>query len=341
MAVDIDEILNDKLADLEMFDLSVVSVDSTNIPVDKRDTTGSIGTGSRGSFFGHKSSIACDARCFPLHCELETGHCSDLKMFSDTIIPVKDLARRSGEDIWCVVADAAYSDVSVLSEVESMNAVPIVDINPKNSVLLKDLKEKGIELREFIKKTLKVVSRDLKLKIKDTLHSISQNRGSNVPLEEKKSILGGLTRLVGERILLKGLSTKELQTAGQLRNELLTIRRKIRSNGTYYEKKVGLSALAYGTIEWLLIYSIRGQNEGINGLLKKRGDLIGDGQHTSWLIGRKALSGRQTMDSVGIKHVAVVKFIVTGQKDHFLRTIHNWRQSKRFFCFCLLVIFCR
>lgn len=341
MAVNIDEILNDKLAHFEMFDLSVVSVDGTNVPVDKRDKTGSIGFGSRGTFFGHKSSIACDARCFPLHCELDTGHRSDLKMFSDTITPVKDLAIRSGGDIWCVVADAAYSDLSVLSQVESMNAVPIVDINPKNSVLLKELKEKGIELRKFTKKALKNASRDLKLNLRDTLRSISQKRGSNLPVDEKKSILGGLTRLVGERILLRGLSTKELQTAGQFRRELLAIRREIRSSGTPYEKEVGLSALAYGTIEWLLIYSIRGQNEGINGLLKKRGDLIGDGQHTSWLIGRKTLSDRQTMDSVGIKHVAVVKFIVTGQQDHFLRAIHNWRRSKRFFCFCLLVIICR
>ncbi|MBD3340626.1 MAG: transposase [Candidatus Lokiarchaeota archaeon] len=137
MSLDIDKILNDKLADLEMFDLSVVSVDGTNVPVDKRDTTGSIGTGSRGTFFGHKSSIACDAQCFPLYCKLDTGHRSDLKMFSDTIAPVKDLADRSGEDIWCVVADAAYSDTSVFLEVKSMNAVPIVDINPKNSALLK------------------------------------------------------------------------------------------------------------------------------------------------------------------------------------------------------------
>ncbi len=341
MAVDIDEILNDKLAYLEMFDLSVVSVDGTNVPVDKRDKTGSIGTGSQGTFFGHKSSIACDARCFPLHCELDTGHRSDLKMFSDTITPVKELANRSGEDIWCMVADAAYSDLSVLSEIESMNAVPIMDINPKNSVLLKELKEKGIELQEFTKKALKTASRTLKLKIRAALRSISQKRGSSLPLDEKKSILGGLTRLVGEGILLKGLSTKELQAAGQLRRELLAIRRKIRSSGTPYEKEVGLSALAYGTIEWLLIYSIRGQNEGINGLLKKRGDLIGDGQHTSWLIGRETLSDRQTMDCIGIKHGAVVKFIVTGQQDHFLRSIHNWRRSKRFFCLCVLIIFCR
>jgi hypothetical protein len=341
MAPDIDKLLNDKLADLDLFDLSVVSLDGTNVPVDKRDNTGSIGTGSRGTFFGHKSSIACDAQCIPLHCELDTGHRSDLKMFSDTIAPIKDLADRSGEDIWAMVADAAYSDGSLISEVEGMGTVPIVDINPKNSALLKELKEKGIELRKFTRKALKSASRDLKRKLRENLRSISQKRGSPISVEEKKSILGGLMRLVGEHIMLKGLSAGELQTAEQLRNDLMSIRRKIRAHGTPYEKKVGLSALAYGTIEWLLVYSIRGQNEGINGLLKKRGDLIGDGQHTSWLIGKDDLSGRQMMDCIGIKHVAVVKFIVTGQKDHHLRAIHNWRHSKRFFCLYLLVIFCR
>ncbi len=113
------------------------------------------------------------------------------------------------------------------------------------------------------------------------------------------------------------------------------------SNGTTYEKKVGLMALMYGKIEWFLIYSIRGQNEGINGILKKRGVLIGDGQHTSWLIDQGILSNRQAIDCVGIKFIACVKFIVTGQEDHFLRFIHNWRHTKRFFCFIILVIFSR
>ena len=62
-------------------------------------------------------------------------------MFSDIITPVKDVANRAGEDIWRVVVDAAYSDLSMLLQVESKNAVPIVDINPKNTILLKELKE--------------------------------------------------------------------------------------------------------------------------------------------------------------------------------------------------------
>ena len=62
-------------------------------------------------------------------------------MFSDIITPVKEVANRAGEDIWCLVADATYSDLSVLLQVESKNAVPIVDINPKTSIILKELKE--------------------------------------------------------------------------------------------------------------------------------------------------------------------------------------------------------
>lgn len=341
LAEEYNTLLNEKLAKLIIFDISVVSVDTTNVPVDKRDNTGSIGTGSRGTFFGHKSSIACDARCIPINSILDTGRCSDKKLFPDTISPVKAITTHSGQEVWCMVLDAAYSEISVISQVETMNAIPIIDINPKNSVLLKELKEKGSGLLEFVRKAFKTASREVKLKLRAVLRSISLKRGSNIPIEEKKSILRALTKIVGQKILGKGLSTKELHIAEQIRREILVLRRKIRKIGTPYEKKVGLTALVYGTIEWLLLYSIRGQNEGINGLLKKRGDLIGDGQHTSWLIGQNWLSNRQMMDTVGIKYIACVKFIVTGQTDHFLRIIHNWRHEQRFFCFVILVIICR
>jgi len=341
IAEEYNTLLNEKLAELEIFDLSVVSVDTTNVPVDKRDKTGSIGKGSRGTFFGHKSSIACDAQCIPINSILDTGRCSDKKMFPDTINPVKNIATHPGQETWCMVSDAAYSEISVISQVESMNVIPIIDINPKNSVLLKELKEKGSNLLEFTRKAIKSASRELKIKLRAALRLISKKRGFRISLKEKKSILRAMTKIVGQQILSQGLIPKELQIVEQFRREILVIRRKIRRIGTPYEKKVGLTALIYGTIEWLLIYSIRGQNEGINGLFKKRGDLIGDGQHTSWLIGQSSLSNRQMMDNVGIKYIACVKFIVTGQTDHFLRTIHNWRHEQRFFCFVLLVIICR
>jgi hypothetical protein len=341
MAKECNTLLNEKLAELEIFDLSVVSVDTTNVPVDKRDTTGSIGTGSRGTFFGHKSSIACDAQCIPINSVLDTGRCSDNTLFPDTIKPVKEVIIRSGHETWCVVLDAAYSEEATISEVESMNAIPIVDINPKNSALLNDLKEKGNMLLEFARKAFKSAPRALKLKIRTALRSISKKRAFSIPLEEKKSILRAITTLEGQKILNKGLLPEELQIAEQVRREVLMLRRKIRSKGTSYEKKIGLTALVRGSIEWLLIYSVRGQNEGINGLLKKRGDLIGDGQRTSWLLGQNALSNRQAMDCVGIKYVACVKFMVTRQPNHFLRFIHNWRHEQRFFCVIVLVIICR
>lgn len=162
-----------------------------------------------------------------------------------------------------------------------MNVIPIIDINPKNSVLLKELKEKGSNLLEFAQKAFKSASRELKLKLRSTLLLISKKRWSKIPLEEKKSILRAMTQIVGQQILSQGLLPKELQIVEQVQRELLALRRKIRRIGTHYKTEVGLTDLIYGTIEWLLIYSIRGQNEGINGLFKKRGDLIGDGQHTS------------------------------------------------------------
>jgi len=334
-------LLNEKCAELELFDLSVVSVDTTNIPVDKRDTTGSMGTGSRGTFFGHKSSIACDARCFPINSVLDTGRCSDKKLFYDTINPVKEIAIRSKDETWCMVLDAAYSEEVTLSQVEAMNAIPIIDINPKNSVLLKELKEKGNTLLEFVRKAYKTTSRALKLKVRAALRSISKKRSYPLSLEEKKSLLRALTELVGQEILNKGLLPEELESADHVRREVLAIRRQIRSRGTSYEKKIGLTALVYGSIEWLLIYSVRGQNEGINGLFKKRGDLIGDGQHTSWIRGQSPLSNRQRMESVGIKYIACIKFMVTGQQDYYLRFIHNWRHEQRFFSVLILVIICR
>jgi len=47
------------------------------------------------------------------------------------------------------------------------------------------------------------------------------------------------------------------------------------------------------------------------------------------------------MAQVGLKFMVLVKFMITGQKDHHLRWVHNWRRKKRFFCCVILIIFCR
>jgi hypothetical protein len=342
VASEYNSLINDLMVNLDILNLTIGSVDGTNIPVDRRDTTGSIGTGSSGTFYGHKSSIACEAQCIPLNCVLDTGHCSDKTLFFETIAPVKELAERSGQEIWCEVADAAYSDDTIIDEVEAMNAIPLIDINPKNSSLLQELKVKGGALSKIVKKAFKAAPKEIKRKIRDALKAISKKRAGQLSLEEKKSMLRAIASLIGKKILKEGLSPDELIAAERARREVLRIRRMIRSKGTPFEKKIGLTALLYGSIEWLLLYAVRGQNEGINGLLKKRGNLIGDGQHTSWITGKGCLTARQMMDCVGIKHVACVKFLVTEQRDHLLRCIHNWRHNnKKSFCIIILVIFCR
>jgi len=335
------DIINKKLAQSNVLDLTIVSVDGTNIPVDKRDTTGSVGTGSRGSFFGHKSSIACDTKCIPINQVVDTGHASDLSLFSDTLKPIKEVERVSGQEIWCIVSDAAYSDLLALSEAEDMNAIPLIDINPKNSVRLKELKELGRDLMEFTRKALQAIPEGVKEKFLKDLRMISEEREGTPSLEEKKSILRAITSLLREEFMEKGLSKREFRRAEAIRNKIITLRREIRNHGTDYEKKIGLTPLIYGTLEWLLIYSVRGQNEGINGLLKKRGDLIGDGQHTSWLVGRTSLSNREYMDNFALKYSAHINFMITGERKHLLRALHNWRHNKDFFYYVILVIICR
>lgn len=325
-----DDFLNQKIAQLQLSDMTIVTADTTNIPVDKRDKTGSIGTGSRGSFFGHKSSIAADANCIPLNETFGTGHESDSKMFPGTILPVKTLADLTGQEIWCVAADAIYSVLMVIFVIEGMNAVPFVDINPKNSFLLKKLKEKASALKKYAKKALKNMPREEKIKWRKEVSDISKTSTSPIPLKEKKERLKSILRRFGSRAMRKGLSLGERQTAKRLRRELMAIRRKIRFYGTFYEKIIGLGAIAHGTIEWLLVYSIRGQNEGINGILKKRGDVIGDGQHTTWQIGNSNLSKHVSMAQVGLKLMVLVKFMITGQENHHLRWVHNWRRKNLF-----------
>ena len=74
MSENYNALLNEMLVKLGIADLTAITADGTNVPVDKRDKTGSIGTGSRGTFFGHKASIACDPNCIPLNSTLDTGH---------------------------------------------------------------------------------------------------------------------------------------------------------------------------------------------------------------------------------------------------------------------------
>ena len=99
---------------------------------------------------------------------------------------------------------------------------------------------------------------------------------------------------------------------------------------------LGLSLIAHGTIEWFHIYGIRGQNEGINGILKKRDNLIGDGQHTTWIIGNQKIENRIHSNIVYIKAISLVYYITTGKKRHCMRRIYNWRINHFFIIFVMI-----
>ena len=137
------------------------------------------------------------------------------------------------------------------------------------------------------------------------------------------------------------LTGKERQEGRRLRQKVVKVRGEIRARGTPNEKRLGLPPVIHGTIEWLLVYAIRGQNEGINGILKKRGSLIGDGQHTSWIVGDAVVEGRVRANCVGICAVALVNFVVTGCEAGYMRAIHNWTGKRNSFLVIFMMIYCR
>ena len=147
--------INEMLAKQGIINLTVVSVDSTNVPVDKRDKTGSQGKGSRGTFFGHKSSVGAGTRCIPVTAITESGRVSDSTLFPDTFEPIVSLAKSSGQCVWACTADAAYNTNAIIDEIEQADAVPFVDLNPRRSALLKKLKKSVADLSEPSKTALK------------------------------------------------------------------------------------------------------------------------------------------------------------------------------------------
>ncbi len=116
-------------------------------------------------------------------------------------------------------------------------------------------------------------------------------------------------------------------------------RQTIRSHGTKYEKILGLSTIPQGTVSWFLIYHIRGQNEGINGIIKKRDNLIGDGQNTSWIYKERKIRNRISTQIVFMKIQVLIHADLTSSNANPLRRVYNWRY--RFFIFVFIGEFCR
>ena len=339
----LDEVVNLELARLGVHDLTFTSVDSTNVPVDKRDSTGSVGTGSKGTFFGHKATISAGANCLPVSKDVAGGRVADSTRFGAAFQPAVDLARQSGQEMWATGADAGFCTEDIVDEIEAIGAVPFVDLNPRKSSLLNRLKRAADALVALSRKAFKAgLSIDERKAWLAEVQALSEQRGGVVPLAEKKRALVLVLRKLAARALRRGLSNGERRTERRLRKELTKVRREISARGTPSERRLGLLQVAHGTVEWLLVYGLRGQNEGINGILKKRGDLIGDGQHAAWIVGSSAVSCRIGADFVGIHVAALVYFQMMGAKSHPMRAVHNWRRKRMTFLFVVILLrFCR
>ena len=335
-----EKLIDERLSTDNIQDFTVVSVDCCNIPVDKRDQTGSKGTGSRGSFYGHKSSIGTGSYCLPFNSITVSGRTSDSALFDATFAPIEALAQKTNRDIWVGTADAAYFSFPVIDRIELADAIPFVDINPRNSLLLQELKQKARKLAQISKKALKsgltVVERKQWV---TEANNLSFQMGCSLSLVTKKKYLLKYLRKYAAKARYHGITPLERLREKQLRQKVMKIRAKIRIQGSPAEQKLGLSFIAHGTIEWFLVYGIRGQNEGINGIIKKRDNLIGDGQHTTWIIGNSPIKNRIHSNIVYIKSISLVYFKATGMQRHCMRRIYNWRKEIHIFIIIFVIDF--
>lgn len=330
--------LSTELVKAGIMDLTVVTIDTTNIPVDKKDKTGSIGTGSRGTFFGHKEATSTDINCIPIVGTMHDGRKGDASTFDGVFDPVKEISIMTGQDRWVTCVDAGFSSPDVVDKIEGSDSLAFVNVNSKRSARLKALVTSAEALDELSMKAFNSLRIEERQSWREEVQAISMARGCPVPLEEKKQIMSGTLRKLAARALRRGLTDEEKRDERRRREDVTRARREIRLHGTDDEKKVGLTTIPLGTTEWKLVYATRGQNEGINSIVKKRGDIIGDGQHTSWLHGATVIGPRYNAVLAGIKIVALVESKITGKTKHCMEWMYNWRRPRYILIFVVYVI---
>ena len=341
----IEQILSEMNKDLSItlvkagiMDMTVVTVDTSNIPVDEKDKTGSIGTGSRGTFFGHKEAVSLDTRCVPIAGTFHDGRKGDATTFDGVFDPAKEVARITGQDIWAVDVDAGFSSPDVVDAIENASAVAFVNVNPKHSVRLKALVTSAEALDDLSKKAFNALTIEERQSWRDTIQALSMNNNGSIALDEKKRLLSRMVRNLAAKGKRRAFTVEEQRDECRLREAVTHARRDISLHGTANEKKVGLTTIPLGTIEWKLVYATRGQNEGIFSILKKRENIIGDGQHTSWLHGDKVIGPRCNANIAGIKIVAFVASMITGETKHCLKWIQNWHRRRNIFVIVVFMI---
>jgi len=324
-----------------LHDLAVTSFDGTNIPVDARDQSGSIGTGSRGSFYGQKAALSVGGNCLPIGMTLDQGRVADSTLFPQLLPNLMNLSTTSGEILWATTLDAGFDQIPILDSLEKNEIIGLVDLNPKNSPVLTQLKQKATELRELSKIALKKVNLSNRSSWRIRLKKIGLQSGGSMSFKTKKRQFWDVIHLEALNIRRKGLTSPERRKESRIRKELMQMRKEIKKTGKKSEQRRASSVLAHGTIEWFIVYGIRGQNEGINGILKKKDNLIGDGQHTTWIYGQSKLKNHIGSILTELKCIAWIHYVITGNKMHSLQLIHNWDHISTSFWCIKITIFCR
>lgn len=327
-----EEIIDEMLSIEEIHDFHVISVDCCNVPVDKRDKSASNGVGSRGSFFGQKASIGAGTYCLPVNSVTKSGNSADISLYRETMQPILDLAKKVKQEIWIQTADAAYTSTYLIDDIIASGSVPFIDINPRASKLLKTLKQAAANLEDLSKKAIKNgLAPDERKGYLSDLRLYEMKHPRPISYNEKIKVLKRLLKNWADYARYHGLKPAEQLQEWKFRKKIQICRQIIRTSGTWAENKIAQSIVMQGTIEWFLVYHIRGQNEGINGILKKRGNMIGDGQHTTWGRGLKSVRIRIESEIVMYKTSSLVYKLITGRIRHSMRRIYNWRV--RFYIF--------
>ncbi|MCF2141394.1 MAG: hypothetical protein K9W44_15150 [Candidatus Lokiarchaeota archaeon] len=80
------------------------------------------------------------------------------------------MALLTGRNIWTIRADAGYSSTYIIEDIKAADSIPFIDINTRQSKLLKKLKNAGVKLQKLSKKAIKkgLSSEERKAWIKDT-----------------------------------------------------------------------------------------------------------------------------------------------------------------------------
>lgn len=312
-----------ELTEKQIIDLGVVSIDGTKIVVSKKDKTASAGKCSTGDYYGHNASIAADSNCIPISTVVDTGSKTDITLAPQTLEHVFKLANSSNQEIYAITADAGYSSYNFINFIKEKSIVPIVDINPRNSKNLQYLKQSAINLEDISKKAIrKGLKKDER---KQWLIDIKKKVNKDLDFKERAKFIHKILLKYENKALRKGLSRGERRKERILRRQVMKARYNIRRFGSEADKSIALTPIPQGTISWYLIYHIRSQNEGINSIKKKRGNLKGDGQWHSWKIGKNRINHTIQANNFYLRYQSTCFFNITGKRQHTMRTIYNWR----------------